>query len=123
MARPLRILVIDDDDDLRLELVELLCAMQFAAEGCANAEDALNRVDANDVLLCDLDLGAESGIELIRTIQSRAAPRPSVIAMSGRVDLLNLFAESGNIPLLSKPTRISSLLDAIKACDTRRCVA
>ncbi|SOB88311.1 Response regulator receiver domain-containing protein [Sphingomonas guangdongensis] len=119
MARALRILVVDDDDDLRVELVELLRAMHFHVAGYATASSARDRVADQDIVLCDLDLGAESGIDLIRHIVSLGASRPRVIAMSGRVDLLNLFDASGAIPMLSKPMKIASLIAAIKNHEAR----
>lgn len=117
MGGALRILVIDDDHDLRIELVELLRTLAFEVDGCASAKEAQGLIGERDLLLCDLDLGAESGIELIRSIQSAALPRPSIIAISGRIDLINLCADWRGIPLLPKPTKVSTLVEAIRAVE------
>ena len=121
MTPPTRIMVIDDDEDLRGELMELLQAIRFDVEGYGSATEARLRIDAVDVILCDLDLGAESGVELIHQIQAlEESRRPGVIAMSGRVDLLNLFEDTTNIPLLPKPTKVSTLVDKIRLCEAAK---
>jgi DNA-binding response OmpR family regulator len=82
--RPLRVLVLDDDEDMREVLTLLLCPDEgFVAEACADVASCMERLRAAvapggegpfDVLLMDvLLLNGHSGMDLIEA--ARAVPR------------------------------------------------
>jgi PAS domain S-box-containing protein len=118
-----KILVVDDEESI-LELV----ADSLGAHGClvdrASApEPALDLAQRNnyDVVLCDLNLESDSGVvvsgfdlhdQIIRKIESRSAPRPVFIFMTG--DLVDAAVgeqagREGN-RFLQKPFRIAELV-------------
>src|SRR5438874_491969 len=61
------ILVVDDEEELRLAIVEILTREGFEVEGVATAEEAWARLSqtAYDVLITDHNLPGKSGVDLL----------------------------------------------------------
>lgn len=78
------ILVVDDDDPVRVMLARLLRTQGYAVSQAASAEKARESLDANrpDLVITDIVMPGESGIELRRTIAGRWPDLP-VILISG----------------------------------------
>ncbi len=83
-ASALRILVVDDVEDARSILVDLLEIMGHAAVSAADAPAALLLLESQtfDALLTDVKLPGMSGIELAR-LARQSSPRMTVIFSSG----------------------------------------
>jgi CheY-like chemotaxis protein len=81
---PLRLLVVEDNEDLRLLVCELLETFGHVVVAAANGETAVRWVEAGafDVLLTDVNLPGMSGIDLARRVLS-ARPETHVIFASG----------------------------------------
>jgi DNA-binding NarL/FixJ family response regulator len=84
---PLRCLIVDDNDDFREEMGGLLEEQGIAVVGgAASGADALKRIAElrPDVVLVDIDLGGENGVELVRRVHQGAGPAgvPGVILIS-----------------------------------------
>ena len=87
-ARPHKVLLVEDEDSLRLSLeIKLNMTHQFIVTSCASGEDALDRlqVDAFDVLLLDYRLPGLSGLDVLRWLKERRILTP-VIILSGLDD-------------------------------------
>lgn len=114
------ILVLDDEESIRMLLSEGLAAHGLRVECAATAEQALNLVLGNkfDVLLCDLKLSGSGpnsdghGVAERLKIASGAS-KPEVIFMSG--DVLGEEAHAGVTMThkLQKPFRISDVLNIL----------
>ena len=78
------ILVVDDDDPVRVMLARLLRTQGYSVTQAANAEKAREALDAlrPDLVISDIVMPGESGIELRRTIAGRWPELP-VILISG----------------------------------------
>jgi CheY-like chemotaxis protein len=117
-ARPLAVLVVEDNIDSQYLCCEMLKAYGFHADGVGHAEDALALLGAGDyhVLFADIGLPGMSGVELARLALARQ-PALRVIFSSGYGDSLLrhvAFAHQS----LQKPfdiERLHSLLEAIDA--------
>jgi DNA-binding NtrC family response regulator len=84
VAKPLRILLVEDQEDLRetsLQLLELLGANAQGAVDAESAEAMLAR-EHFDVLITDITLPGRSGIELARRMAERQ-PALKVVFCSG----------------------------------------
>jgi CheY-like chemotaxis protein len=82
---PTSILVVDDDASIRTSLRRLLQALGYEAVGAANAGEALQKAGemVPDLIIMDLHLAQESGLDTARAIKSVAAlKRIPIIAMT-----------------------------------------
>ena len=85
---PLRCLIVDDNDGFREEMGALLEEQGIpVVGGAASGAEALQMIAEirPDVVLIDIDLGGEDGVELARRIRPGpgSAAGPSVILISG----------------------------------------
>jgi len=109
------IAVIDDDEQFRVAVVELLSSTRFAARGFASAEEfvATDDVDRYDCIITDINMPGMKGIELLRSLRSRNLDTP-VILVTAQIDpTLEASLQSlGAIRSLTKPFGP----DALTAC-------
>jgi PAS domain S-box-containing protein len=125
MADQLRgraVLVLDDEESLRMLLQEGLSAQGLRVDCAATTEEALDRIQRSsyDVFLCDLHLSAAGFIvdgreAASRILKAARSQRPAVIYMTG--DLVE--STQGNAgrdePVcLQKPFRISDVLALLR---------
>lgn len=81
----MRLLVIEDDQELRSVLVKGLSNQGFQVDYAANGEDGLQLLDLNeyDTLLLDLNLPDIDGLEVLSTLRETGKNTP-VIILSAR---------------------------------------
>jgi CheY-like chemotaxis protein/two-component sensor histidine kinase len=85
-TRPLRVLVVEDNEDARETLKAMLEQWKHEVEACGEGIDGLGRALTHppDVALIDIGLPGIDGYELARRIrQQLTAARPFLIAMTG----------------------------------------
>jgi DNA-binding response OmpR family regulator len=113
----MRVLVIEDNVDLRDYLRLALESQGYEVLTARNGQEALGYLDGHpvDVVLTDLFMPEMDGIETIAALR-RQFPGVRVIAMSGRpgVDYLAVARELGVANTLRKPFEIDELLAALK---------
>jgi DNA-binding response OmpR family regulator len=91
--RPNKILLVEDEDSLRLSLeIKLNMTNQYIVTSCASGEDAIDRLqgDKYDVILLDFKLPGLSGLDVLKWMQEQKILTP-VILLSGYDD--------GDVPL------------------------
>jgi CheY-like chemotaxis protein len=117
-----RILIVDDEEDVRRTLRAMLEHAGFsvieAADGVAGVAAFLAK--RPDLVIVDVIMPRQTGIEAIQHIRA-AAPATPVIAMSGGgraadMRFLRVAGELGATAELAKPIRRAELLQAISAC-------
>ena len=103
-----RVLVVDDDDNLREILSAILSKGDRAVDTARDGIAALELISQNqyDVVLSDLRMPGLDGpalYEALRTMQQRSAAR--VIFMTGNADIADYatFLRSNTEPILEKP--------------------
>lgn len=109
--RPLRVLVVDDDDDHRKILANGLRALGHAVTEASNGAAALAvlRTDVPDVLLLDFAMPGINGAEVAREVH-RHWPSLPIVFTSGFADTDAIQAVEGeNAMILRKPFRMSEL--------------
>ena len=118
-----KILIVDDEESIRMLLEEGLSTHGLDVACAANAEAALALLQGRsyDILLCDLNLsiaggGKVSGRDVANNILAASGPeKPSVVFMTG--DLVapeHSGSGTGEPRLLQKPFRISDVLATIQ---------
>ena len=118
MDARLRIGVVEDNDDLRDSLVEVLEGLGHAAVGfsCAEDVDESSRAQHFDLLAVDLNLPGEDGLSLVARMK-RVQPALRVIMMTTRTAVRDrvLGYDAGADIYLPKPIDENELLAAVRA--------
>lgn len=122
MSTPARILVVDDDDTIRLSVVTALRSEGFTVEGASDGTDLSSRLAAfrPDLIVLDWMMPGPSGIRLLPVI--RAAGDTAVIMLTARDevdDRLRGFAEGAD-DYVVKPFTVAELVARVGAVLRRR---
>jgi len=122
VAMTLRCVIVDDSPDVLRSAAAVLEGEGIAVVGVAETGAAgLSLVEelAPDVILVDIDLGAESGFELVRRLAERGRDRASRTILTSthdEADFADLIAASPAIGFLAKSSlsgaAIGRLLEA-----------
>jgi DNA-binding NtrC family response regulator len=119
----LRILIVDDEQELVQALVERLKLRGFQAHGVTAGDEALEiiRSESFDVVLLDVKMPGLGGIELIKHIK-RERPGLEVVMLTGHGSAKD--AEEGKalgaFDYLMKPVKFESLLEILRAAAGKR---
>jgi two-component system response regulator AtoC len=117
-----RVLVVDDEENLRLVLRTFLRKQGYEVETAANAEAALAVVDAfaPDFVLTDVRMPGMSGIALTAELRARGA-HAVVILMSayGSVDLAIEGMKAGAYDYFAKPFKQDEVLLVLRKAEER----
>jgi DNA-binding response OmpR family regulator len=113
----MRVLVIEDNADLRDYLRLALRGEGYDVLTARNGKEALGLIDGQglDAVVTDLFMPEMDGIETIAALR-RKLPQVRVVAISGRpgVDYLTVARELGVAHTLRKPFEMDELLKALK---------
>lgn len=117
-----RVLIVDDDDDVRTMLVEMLASAGFEARAAATGLAALDEARAADcdVLVTDLLMPDADGLDVIKAARQSARP-PAIVAISGGSPRLpasiglRLCEAFGADRVLYKPFSKAELVEAVNA--------
>lgn len=112
-----KILIVDDDAELRGNLVELLENAGYRTETAASAKDALEKIQSCDfeIILLDFMMPGLNGIDALPEI-TRISPQSKVIMITafGTIDNAINAIKSGAAEYITKPFKVPELLILIK---------
>jgi DNA-binding response OmpR family regulator len=111
------VIVVEDNETLRDELVLYLSEEGFAVRGVGSGEELNQAIQAQptDILILDLNLPEEDGISITRRIR-RSLPTVGIILLTARVrstDRLEGYATGADV-YLTKPTRPEELVAVVR---------
>jgi two-component system KDP operon response regulator KdpE len=113
---PVRVLVTDDEPDLRRGIRTSLTANGYAVDEAGSGEDALRAIREHpaDVVLLDVNMPGMNGIEACRRIRS-ASPGIGIVMLTVRDSEEDTIAalEAGADDYVTKPFRTGELLARI----------
>ncbi len=117
-----RVLVVDDEENIRLVLRKVLQKNGYSVDTAASAEEALERLDdfGPDFLIADVRMPGMSGLDLCRELEARASTA-TVIVMSayGSVELALEAMKAGAYDYISKPFKQDEVLLALRKAEER----
>lgn len=120
MDRPPTIMVVDDDDDTRFVMSELLRREGYVVIEAANAsegeQEAVKQVP--DLILMDLSMPGTDGLSAIWKIRKHAEIADVPIVIVSAHDAFDLRAEAaaaGCIGYLTKPLAVDELKDLVES--------
>ncbi len=112
-----RILVIDDEDDVRAVIRAILESGGHEVETAGDGAEGVRKVQQQsfDVVLCDSVMPKKAGEEIVEEILRLSDSMP-IITMSGRPPERAADAASRVVHHLEKPFRASTLLSMVAEC-------
>ncbi len=117
-----RILIIDDEDELRSMLRQMLEQASYEVTEAVNGAEGIQlyEQDTHDLIITDIIMPEKEGVETIIALR-RADPDLPIIAISGggrldATDFLTMTKKLGARRTLSKPFRRDQLLEAVGEC-------
>src|SRR6266540_128324 len=117
-----RVLVVDDEENLRLVLRTLLKRQGYEVETAESGEQALGLVDTfgPDVILTDVRMPKMGGLDLLATLQAKGN-EATVIVMSayGNVDLALDAIKAGAYDYVQKPFKHEEIVLALRKAEER----
>jgi DNA-binding response OmpR family regulator len=122
MTAPVAILIVEDDENLRVTLRDNLEQEGFALEAVADGHAALERAQARafDVILLDVMLPGVDGYEVCRALR-RAGSGAKILMLTARTleeDIVRGL-DAGADDYLVKPYRLRELLARVRALSRR----
>jgi two-component system response regulator AtoC len=117
-----RVLVVDDEENLRLVLRTLLKRQGYEVETAESGEQALALVDTfgPDVILTDVRMPKMGGLDLLATLQAKGNDA-TVIVMSayGNVDLALEAIKAGAYDYVQKPFKHEEIVLTLRKAEER----
>jgi len=122
-AGPGTILIVDDDDSMRMALRVTLSGMGFTVVDASRGEEALTLVQLTrfDAVLLDVDIPGIGGLEACRCIRNSIAHLPILMltAMDGEDDKVRAL-DAGADDYITKPFRLRELTARLRSAVRRR---
>ena len=109
-----RLLVVDDDPDMRALLSDMLPSLGYAVDFAGSGEEALASLDRHrpDLMMLDFAMLDMNGAEVARAALTRY-PGLRIVFASGHADTKQIDAVVGSARRLKKPFRMGELADVL----------
>jgi CheY-like chemotaxis protein len=115
---PIKILVVDNEEDQRRLLSVILTQFGYAVNAVSSAEAALKSIDSEKyhLIITDLIMPEMDGTELCDRIK-RTRPDVKIYAISGYIELYddNKLEQFGFDGIIKKPISMNSLKETIES--------
>lgn len=116
MAKKPRLLIVDDEDEIRENLVDYVEYKEFDALQASNGSIALEMVRAHapDLILSDLMMPEMNGIELLHALESESCDIPIVIMTAyGTLESAVEAMKAGAADFVTKPIDLPYMIKVI----------
>jgi len=113
-----KILIVDDEDEIRASITEMLINMQYEVYGARNGKEALVYVESQkpDLVISDILMPVMDGIKLLETLRSKVSTdKIPFIVLSAKTSGSNkdYCLSKGANEFLNKPFNALDLYDAV----------
>jgi FixJ family two-component response regulator len=112
------VVIVDDDDSIRIAIEDLLEAVGLPAKGFASAEEFLKSGKQHEAacLIADIRMPGMSGLELQAHLNAERCKVPIIFITAHGDEKMRLQARrEGAVEFLSKPFDNEVLLDGVRA--------
>ena len=114
----MRILLVDDETDIREQLGAMLAGQKYIVDTAADGEEALDRIFAQpfDLIILDIMLPKRDGLSVLREIR-RAEIRTPILMLTARSEIDDKIKglDQGADDYLAKPFSAAELLARVRA--------
>ena len=122
MADQIKILVVDDEENIRFAVSNILTTNGYRADTAANGEEAFLELKKQpyDFVICDIKMPRMDGRELLRALQHNRIDT-TVIMMSayGTIDSALESIKAGAYDYITKPFKPDELILTVKKAEER----
>jgi len=118
LSRPARVLIVEDDPDMRDTLLFVLSEEGYQVRSAASLTEALDLLDqlTFELVLTDLfDSGGEDPLRTVEELHTRAQPTPVAVMTGWNMDA-RAVEEAGYAFLLAKPYDLGFLITRVAQC-------
>ncbi len=123
MSEPIKVLVVDDDEAVRLSYQRSLQAAQCEVEAVLNGEDALRALEHQcfDVVLLDLRMPGMDSMSVLKAIK-QTWPKSEVLVITGypTVESAKEAMRLGAYDYLAKPVGPAEVINATSGAITQK---
>lgn len=123
MGTPARILVVDDEESIRMSLEDLLDRDGYQVRAVASGEQALAQIanEQFDLVLLDLKMRGIGGIEVLNALRARALDVAVIVLTAhGSMETAISALKQGAHDYLLKPTDTIALRESVRTALVRR---
>jgi FixJ family two-component response regulator len=117
LQRPL-VVIVDDDQDVRDALQELMLSVGLDAQGFGSARELMDAKlpDRSGCMVVDVRMPGSSGLDLQHQLAADGNSKP-IVFLTGHGDIpMSVQAmKAGAVDFLTKPVRDQALIDAVNA--------
>lgn len=115
MSEKSRILIVEDNDFVRMQIVRFLDEAGFEVVEAADGQQALDKINENiDIAIVDVRMEPIDGFEFIRTIRGQSMKTPVILVTGDQnPDLLNEANKWGVAAVLMKPVQRDRLVKTV----------
>lgn len=115
MDKKKKILVVEDDNGIRMAVSSILERQGYDVTTVTDGEQALKQVDKADIVLLDIFLPKLTGDEFLRQIRNKGNMVPVVLmsAAMKEAEAMECFKEFKVVDYVAKPFRTKDLVDKV----------
>jgi DNA-binding response OmpR family regulator len=113
-----RVLIVEDNDALRVLIFTILRHQSLGVDTAASAEEALEKVALCDyaLILVDVDMAGDEGIRFIRAFREQR-PEGTSFVMAVKDPRNDVFLDSAMVnAILAKPIEIDTMAEMVREC-------
>ncbi|MGC8578687.1 MAG: sigma-54-dependent transcriptional regulator [bacterium] len=122
MGEQTKILIVDDEENIRFTISNILSTNGYSVNAVSNGEDALLELKKHpyDFVLCDIKMPKMDGMELLRILQMNKIPTTMIMMSAyGNIDSAIEAIKAGAYDYIPKPFKPDELILTIKKAEER----
>lgn len=115
MEQNFKILIVEDNDFVRMQIVKFLECVDYTIIECTDGREALDKVTKDiDIAIVDVRMEPLDGFEFIRSIRGEDLNTPVILVTGDQnPDLLNEANKWGVVAVLMKPVEKERLVKIV----------